>query len=104
MSVEDEQARFQAEGRPGEIFGEYLMRTADRREAEFQARRCVDYAKDNARLRALIESTQDRNGHMRSHGFDFCPWCGETEGIDSDHSPECPAFKVNLFTGKTVVR
>lgn len=27
MSIEDEQARFQREGKPGEIFGEYLMRT-----------------------------------------------------------------------------
>ena len=61
-SVEGLMQQFYREGRPGEVFGEYLMRTADRREAEFQARRCADYAKDNARLRALIESTQDRNG------------------------------------------
>jgi hypothetical protein len=97
MSVEDEQARFQREGRPGEIFGEYLMRTADRREIEFQTRRCADYAKDNARLRALIAEAEwvagdcDWDGY---HAAACCPWC---EGLKFDqptprHKPDCRAF------------
>ena len=101
MSIEDEQARFQAEGRPGEIFGEYLMRTADRREAEFQARRCADYAKDNARLRALIQKAEWAQTGSHEYGdWRACPWC-DSEG---DHTADCPAFVKSLLTGKTLVR
>ena len=88
----NETERFQREGHEGEIFAEFLLRTADRREAEFQARVLAGCRRDNARLRALIQDTHDRNGYMRSHGFNFCPWCGVTFGVDADHAEDCLAF------------
>lgn len=55
----DELKRFHAEGRPGEIFGEYLMRTAQRREMEFLQRRCSAYARELAEMSALLEVVRD---------------------------------------------
>jgi hypothetical protein len=44
------------------------------------------------RLRRLIADTQDRNGYMRSHGRDWCAWCGRSFGVTEDHAADCPAF------------
>lgn len=71
----DEQARFQAEGRPGEIFGEYLMRTAERREREFLERRCASYARGLAEMSALLEVVRDACHDEWCHGDDHFGPC-----------------------------
>lgn len=75
MSIDEEMERFQREGQPGEIFGEYLMRTADRREAEYQQRRAAAYAADNARLRALVNEAEWAGISKINHDATGCPWC-----------------------------
>ena len=87
MSIEDEQANFQREGKPGEIFGEYLMRTAARREIEFLSAQLADARKDNARLRELIKAAEMLGV------ADACPWCrGHTWDPAGKHEDDCPAF------------
>lgn len=93
LTVAEEHARFQREGQPGEIVGEYLLRTAARREAEFQARCAAAYAKDNARLRALVKAAEWRpNGR----GGEACPHCGvwsyDVQRTKPVHAADCPAF------------
>lgn len=83
MSIEDEQRRFQEEGLEGEVFGEYLMRTAARREIEFLTAQLAGERKDNARLRALVKSAEHSGSANR------CPWCNAWE--DAPHD-DCPAF------------
>lgn len=112
MSIEDEQKRFQEEGHEGEIFGEYLMRTAARRELEFITAQLAGERKDNARLRALIGAVEREGRSESSARFDedaFCPWChylrGDKNGdFKKMHADDCPAFATHLFTGKVVVR
>jgi hypothetical protein len=87
VSIEDEQANFQREGREGEIFGEYLMRTAARREIEFLTAQLAGERKDNARLRGLVKQAEWEGGADDRE----CPWCGFTKAAGR-HGAECPAF------------